>query len=552
MRMRKLFVGLILASSVAACASGQDGPVEAPVLKVISPQRGTMQSGLADVEVRGTVAPSADIGEGPGAPVESVEVNGVPAEIAADGTWTAEVPIGAGATMLHTVARDTRGGEQTDTRTIAAGNLVPLSTTVNDGLTAAISAEAFGTISDVASDLISSTDLGPLVQGMNPVVDSGDGPDCLYAQAFIQDVDMSRANIHLIPYQGGITLTAEILNLDVPVSTQYAVACLDGSTDARITADRVFISGDLNITVTGGQLDTHLVNPTIDLDNLNIDASGIPGTIIDMLDLDGMIEWALPYAVDLFVGPMVNDAIAGIAASAGPLNVNVGGKNITLSMSPSAIDFTPAGGKIRLNSQFLVAGSEAAPGFIYTPNGLPSMDAGNGFQLALADDAINQLTTGFWATGAMNLELPKEAGQFDHMKIEARMPPMISAASADDSLKLVIGDLMVTLVAQGVDEARLAFNVSVSLKIEGDGNYVHLALDPPEVSIDTSDEIPNITNIADDDLETIHQYVIQSMMDQMLPLIGTIPLPTLAGVQLENLDVNGQNGYVTVSGDLTH
>ena len=34
----------------------------------------------------------------------------------------------------------------------------------------------------------------------------------------------------------------------------------------------------------------------------------------------------------------------------------------------------------------------------------------------------------------------------------------------------------------------------------------------------------------------------------MLPLIGAIPLPTLAGVQLHDVDVNGQNGYVTVTG----
>jgi hypothetical protein len=176
------------------------------------------------------------------------------------------------------------------------------------------------------------------------------------------------------------------------------------------------------------------------------------------------------------------------------------------------------------------------------------MDAGNGFQLALADDAVNQLVTGFWATGAMNMEMEHHAGQFDHLKIEARMPPLMSAANADNNLELVIGDMMVTLVAQGVDEAKLAFNVSIKLKLEGEGNYIHLGLEEPEIVIDTTDEIPNITNLSDDDLETIHQAVIGSMMDQMLPLIGTIPIPTLAGVQLVDVDVNGQNGYVTVTG----
>jgi hypothetical protein len=549
MDMRKLFLGLSLASTVTACAAGGGENEPAPELKVISPERGTFQSGLADVEVRGHVAPAPDLGDGPGLPVAGTPLTSTDATVEVDGSFTALVPIGAGATMLHTIATDTQGHEATDTRTIAAGNLVPLSTTINDGLTAAISDDAFAVIGEVAGTLIAQQDLGAMVQSMNPVVDSGDGPDCLYAQAWIRDLDLSRANIHLIPYQGGITLQAEIFDLDVPLGTNYAVACLDGSTDARILADRVWISGDLDITVTGGQLDVALMNPTVDIDNLDIQASGIPGTIIDMLSLDSAIEWIVPYAVDLFVGPMINDAIGGLAAT-GPINLDVAGKNLEMTMTPSAIDFTPDGGKIRLDSRFLVAGSEAAPGFIYTPNGLPSMNAGDGFELAMADDAVNQLTTGFWATGAMNMEIPHQAGQFDHLKIEARLPPLMSASQADQTMKLVIGDLMVTLVAQGVDEAKLAYNVSISLKIDGDGNILKLSLDPPEIQIDTTDEIPNITNLTDDDLEAIHQSVIETMMDQMLPLIGAIPIPTLAGVQLTDVDVNGQNGYVTVTGAL--
>jgi hypothetical protein len=547
MHMRKLFLGLTIALAATACADGGGSNSPPPALKVVSPVRGTMQSGLADVEVRGSVLPAADIGDGPGLPVQSVEVNGVPATVDVDGQFTALVPIGAGATMLHTVALDTDGNEASDTRTIHAGNLVPMSTIVRDGITAAISDDAFAKIGEVAGTLIAQQDLGAMVRGMNPVVDSGDGPDCLFAQAFIQDLNLSSADIRLIPYAGGIRLEADIYNLDVPLDTDYAVACLDGSTAVQITADRVSIAGDLDITVTGGALDVVLMNPTVDLDNLNIDASGIPGTIIDMLSLDSAIQWIIPYAVDMFVGPMINDAIGGLAMT-GPLSLDVAGKHLELTVTPAAIDFTADGGKLRLDSRFLVGGSEAAPGFIMTPNGLPSMDAGDGFQLALADDAVNQLMTGFWATGAMNMEIPHHAGQFDALRIEARMPPLMMAANADNNLEMVIGDMMVTLVAQGVEEAKLAFNVKIAMKLDGEGNYIRLGLEEPEIVIDTTDEIPNTTNLSDDDLETIHQAVIASMMDQMLPLIGTIPIPTLAGVQLVDVDVNGQNGYVTVTG----
>jgi hypothetical protein len=551
MDMRTFIIGLsILSSAAVACSSSDGPPGDPPVLKVISPERGTIQSGLADVEVRGIVTPAPDYGDGPGLPIQEVEVNGVPAQVAADGSFTALVPIGAGATMLKTIAKDTGGNEATDTRTLAAGNLLPLDSIINDGVTAAISDEAFAKLAEMAGTLIKQQDLGAMVQVMNPVVNSGDGPDCLYAQAWIRDLDMSNAQLRLTPYSGGLRLWAQIDDLDVPVDTNYAVACLDGDTAARITADRVTIEGNLAIGLVNGEVDVQLVDPTVDVDDLDIDADGIPGAIIDMLALDNLVGWVVPYAVDLFIGPMINDAIVGGIAQVEPVTVDILGHSLTTWMKPSAIAFDPAGGKITLDSRFTMAGSEASPGLIYTENGVPSMDAGNGFQIAMADDAINQLANGFWAVGAMNLTIPHKAGQFDTLKTEARLPPMMSASSADGDMKMIVGDMIVTLVAEGVEEAKLAFNAEISMSMDSEGNIMKLSLDPPVVNIDVTDEIPNTTNLSDEDLETIHHAVIGHMMDTLLPLVGAVPLPSFAGARLVDVDINGRNGYVTVSGAL--
>jgi hypothetical protein len=550
--MRKLILGLSLLSTASigafgcSAADGPDGPP--PVLKITSPARGTIQSGLDDVEVRGTVTAAPDTGNGAGLPVASVEVNGVPAQVATDGSFVARVPIGAGATMLHTVALDTDGNEALDTRTIEAGTLLPIDSTIDDAITAAISRDAFAKIGELAGNLIKATDLGSLVQGMNPVVDSGDGPDCLYGQAFIQDLDMANATIELVPYAGGLQLHATIDGLDVPLTTQYAVACVDGDTDVRITADHVDIVGDLALSVSNGRIDVELMNPDVQLDNLEIDASGLPGTIIDMLSLDSAIQWIIPYAVDMFVGPMLNDAIAGMAV--GPLELDILGQHLTMGVSPSAIEMTADGGKLMMDSEFHVRGSELSPGLVFTQNGLPSMDAGNGFQLAMADDAINQLMNGFWAVGAMNMTIPHQAGQFDHLKLEARLPPMMSASTTDGDMKLVIGDMMVTLIGSGVEQAKLAFNVEVAMQMESEGAVMKLGLEEPVVYIDTTDEIANISGFTDDDLETIHHTVVGLMMDQMLPLLGAVPLPSFAGIQLEDISIQGKAGYVTISGAL--
>ena len=544
MDMRKLIVGLPLIALAAACADNGPPPPP-PVLKVVSPVRGTIQSGLADVEVRGNVIASAETELA----VASVEVNGVPAQVAVDGSFTARVPVGAGATMLHTIAKDVDGNEAKDTRTIQAGNLLPVDSMIQDGITAALSDDALAAIGTMAGNLLTTADLGSMVTPMNPVVDSGDGPDCLFAQANVQDVNLADANITLVPYQGGLMFSAEVIDLDVPFDARWAVACLDGSTHGNIRASRVYISGNLDMSVVNDKMEVHLVNPNVQLSGFDIDASGLTGTVIDMLNLDSAMGWILPMAVEKFMGPMMNDAIGGLAM-AGPLQLTVGGAQLEMEVHPAAIEFTPAGGKLRLDTRFHVIGSEAVPGFIYTENGQPTMEPDNGFQIAMADDAANQLMTGFWAVGAMNMTIPHKAGQFDTLITEARLPPMISATGADGTMKLIVGDMMVTLVAEGVEEAKLAYNVEVAMAIDSTGQYMKIALQPPTIYITTTDEIPNTTNFSDEDLANVHEFIIEQMMGQITPLLGAIPLPSFGGVQLSDLDINGRNGYVTINGVL--
>jgi hypothetical protein len=126
----------------------------------------------------------------------------------------------------------------------------------------------------------------------------------------------------------------------------------------------------------------------------------------------------------------------------------------------------------------------------------------------------------------------------------------LSAAGTEGTMKLLIGDLMAALRAQGSVQARLAFNVEIELAMDSTGQIMKLALQPPVVHIDTTDEIPNTTGFTDDQLELVHQAVIEATMNHMLPLVGAIPLPSLAGVSLVDVDVNGINGYVTVTGAL--
>src|SRR5690242_14250175 len=85
--MRQLTIlGLATTAALAACTQTEIGDrPEPPALQVLSPERGTMQEGLATVEVRGTVTPSVDTG----AEITRVEVNGMAARLDTLGNWTA-------------------------------------------------------------------------------------------------------------------------------------------------------------------------------------------------------------------------------------------------------------------------------------------------------------------------------------------------------------------------------------------------------------------------------------------------------------------------------
>src|SRR5689334_6045723 len=142
---------------IGACTAPGNQP-EPPALTVTSPQRSLVQEGLAQIKVTGTVAPNLD-----GTPVEKVLVNNVQATLEADGSFHALLDVQAGATLIHTVARDAAGTEAEDTRAVHAGEIRTAGANVDRAVAAALSADAFAKISAAAGPLVEGMDLGAVI-----------------------------------------------------------------------------------------------------------------------------------------------------------------------------------------------------------------------------------------------------------------------------------------------------------------------------------------------------------------------------------------------------
>lgn len=548
--MRNLLKLAPIAFSLIALGACEDGPMEMtdpPILKILSPERATIQGQTGVVSVTGKVVPN-DI---TGAAVEKVMVNGVQATLAADGSFTAVVTVGAGATHIHTVARDVTGQEAEDTRAILAGELRAPGSNIERAVAASLSADAFAKIATAAGTIVKTLDVAAMVKPMNPVQHAGDpeGEDCLFDRVYLEDIKFTNVKVGLVPGAGALNFSVQIDGLDVDGYARYAVSCVNGQNTWRVTADSIIVQGQLSITPNGmAGFDTKLVNPDVTINNLGIDVSGIPGTIVDMMSLDSTIEWIVEKGAEMAMNPIMNQALGGLG---GPQQLDVMGKTIAMQVEPSRIEFDPTGALVTLDTSVLIGGAEGGPGFVFTDNGLPTLDPANGFQIGLADDLANEMMSQFTAIGMLNLSQHTDGGSFDSTTMAMTLPPVISADPADGKLRVILGDVQATFTSNGAPVGRAALNAKLDVKVvpANNGYGVAIQLGKPDISV-TIDEsvIPNETRFATKDLERAVEVSMNNQIESISKLLTSIPLPQLAGLQMKDMSMSSDAGYVMVKG----
>jgi hypothetical protein len=534
--------GLLIIATAAACG----GPPPAPVLTVTSPARGLIQSEAGQLTVTGTAMPGTS-----GARVEKVTVNRVAATLRPDGSFTAVLDAPNGAMLLDTVATSDDGGAANDTRAVQTGQLRPVGTSIDRAVTAALSADAFTRLSAAAGPLLGAMDLAAMLAPSQPMVSAGD--DLANLKLSVTGVTLTVRKIALAPVDGGLSFSAELDGLHVAANVVYAGALVpDGSTTVTITADQVTIAGTLDVAPAGASgFTTKLVAPVVNTVGLHLAASGAAGEILDLLNsvLGSTIETVVSQSAELALGPLVNQALGALA---GPQQLDVLGKKLDLQVSPSAVTFTSAGALVTMNLKALLEGSESSPGYIFTDNGVPALDASHGIQLGLADDLVNELLAEVHALGVLDLAVQQDFGLFDGAQFHLTMPPMISANTKDGAMRLVIGDMIATFTHKGATVVRAAINVQVDLKIAPAANarQVALQLGAVDLRIDLLDDAAGTAGVSGDDLSGATSTGIGIQLDSLSQLLITLPVPSVAGIQLEHLSIGADSGYVMMSGEI--
>lgn len=557
--MRPTTLALTLAlvafsSSLIACdeAYDPDAPAidpNAPRVKITSPARGTFAGDLEMMTVKGTAFDDQG--------VTSVTVNGVDAVLAADGTFTAQVPVEPGTFLLHAIGKDAQGNTGKETRAVVVGPMEPIAQAVPQSISAALTAQAFDAIGRGLTGFMTGPGLMQTVQPLNPIFSTGaeNGPDCLYAMGSITGISMAATSkVTLAPQRGGIYLDAILDRPAVNMALSYAAACLDGGRPITIGATKIRITGMLKLGVNGDKFEVHLDDQDVQITGFDVDLGGIPGEVVNILHLDTAIGPILAFVAERFAVPYVNTALNGLNETK---TINVLGTMVDVKLKPARIESDIPGVIVELDTELRARGDESSPGFVCITNHVPTMDLTRAFELAVADDAANQLLGSFWAAKGMDVGLDLQNGSYgevgrlyDRVEMSVKVPPFIDASGSE--LKLTVGDLIATFKNGPAIATQVAMNATMKVQVvPGANGALRLDVGSPEVFIDILDEnVDGANQLSNAQFEAVSSFGLGRIVALGSGAVGAVPLPSFGGVSVSDVDVAPREGYVIVGGEI--
>lgn len=528
---------LLLLSTLVGCVGDIPPP---PNLTVTSPSRGTSNN-VGTITVTGSAVPGPT-----GEAVSKVMVNGVAATLLPDGSFSAAITVPNGENVIKTQAFTEYGGVASDSRAIRVGELRPVGSPIPNAVHAALSADAFAKLSVAATNEIKALNVMQLLGGSPKSAFSETGID---GTATLKAFSFSNFNITVTPTDGGLMFSAEVDGINVGSHVDYSIIGIGSNADVTATTDKVTISGVLQLTAAGDQgITAQVMAPTITTSKIKLNSGGLTGDILRLVsdNLQGTIQGALKSAAEAQMTPMINQAFGAIM---GPKTFSVLGQTLDLSATPSAIAFSADGANVTMGLAANLEGSGGSPGYVFTENGTPTLVAGAaGVQVALADDLVNELLAETHQLGLLDLSLKQDFGIVDQADFKLSLPPMVNADATDGSLKLTLGDMIATFKDKGNDVMSAAINAQIALQVVPGTQPNQVALKFGEVDL-----YVNILGDGDaGDLYGIANTGISVQLKNIGDVMINVPVPTVAGLSLDNLSLHGDNGYVVMAGDITN
>jgi hypothetical protein len=344
------------------------------------------------------------------------------------------------------------------------------------------------------------------------------------------------------------------------VKVNFKVACIGGSSTLHITASKATLVGDLAISANAGQIAAAANNLDITFENFNVDASGFPGAIVNLFQnkVNTAVTNAVRDAVRTSVPGMVQTALADYSGRS--FEKSVLGEKLKVSVSTDNVSVASDGLFLSLGGKITVANGAGAQ-YVSTPmpaNAALMATSGN-IGLGVADDFLNQMLSGVWASGALDTKLPFgtqiPAALFfgdtaDHATIKLLLPPDAST-SAGGNLNITIGDALITVAdKQGAELASFVISMTLPVTAQADATgKIGLTVAKPIVAAQVLSQSADLPRpVTEDLLVGLAELGAKQLATATASTLDVIPVPMKNNIK--NIGINTSAGYLMFGAEL--
>jgi hypothetical protein len=532
-RATRFVLAGVLALSALHCSGEDDQPDMGSALNVSTeqkagnlaftyPERGAFieQSGET-LEIKGTGASPA------------MTINGQPATIAKDGTWTATITPTVGVNIIKSV-----DGEFASDCAFMYGHFVKFSDPLPQGISLKLGVQGVAGKDPVAS-LSSVTSL--FLKGKTDLLAALKGKDlgsgsCSFATcsgSISSAKNGGNTTVAFSPADGGVNVTLVGHDIDVSGPVTAKAIGLSASSTAHVKVGTFTITGLAKFNLVNGALKATIPSAGVKLDGYNLSIDNVPGFLVDWFakgPVRGMIESASVNFAKNELPKFINLTLDGLGM---PKEIDLKALEIApipLQTQFDGIEFTKEGGSLTASARFGATEYNGGQPGVRALGWLeiskaPSPKRPESVAASVSLDSMNQLLLAVWGGGSLQRPIP-DAGPIAGIRVDPLLPPLITLGDKEGTLKIALGEVNIDGTLNNAPFTAAATLIQdVTPSIDG-GNLLITPAGDANLSITwlKADDIP----------DTLRNVVTGLAKDQLGNFLKSLklPIPSITLTQL--------------------
>lgn len=556
-----------------------------PLLTIDEPTRGGWVEG-SSVTVTGNVtdAWTTDV---------TLTVDGDTVALDGDGNFSTALDADLGLRIIESSATDSDDNTSTDTRAALVGDFLPYGDTVSKGIRVRIheGSGGFDTLEALGEDLVSATDLSALLP--SPVFSDsstrtydpcgGIFGGCSvtvtwYSVAlYARNPTIGSTSFDIDPRSDGtLRVTATIYDPSLDWSASGKVTGISYSGSGDIDADSITVQLDILPSVSGNQIDIDIVDVSASSSNFDFNFNGFGWleTVLNVFGfnvdstIEGYMVGAIEDAVYDAVPPLLEDTFQDLELS---FDIDLFDNTYTIEALPEDIGVNATGLTLDLETSVISDGwvrSSYGLGSLYGDYSAPTYSGTPPAAIAISDDFLNQALYVMWGGGLLDMQMDSSELGLDpadlsfilgdisslEITVDPLLPPVVVPGSSGNLLDLQLGDMLLTLTADGATFIEVYVSAITELDVSVDGDQTLSASLGEDLELYFDVVYPEANTTGAADTEALLEAIVPLLLPTLTDALGQFEIPSIQGFSITGVSVaagGAENGYLNLGGSLT-